>query len=225
MTGGFPRLDILPPAQRRLWPQFGAVSGLGFVLYGGTGIALRLGHRQSVDFDFFTERSFQAAELFQKFAFLKDAKVVQQGPDTLTVFANPTGASQDTVKLSFFGGLDFGRLGEPDAGPDNAVEVASLHDLLSHKLKVILQRIEAKDYLDIDAILRNGVSLTQGLAGAQALFKNSFPAQEPLKALTYFEGGDLDRLPGDLKRRLVQAAADVGHIAPTQVVARRLGSR
>ncbi|WP_373321508.1 nucleotidyl transferase AbiEii/AbiGii toxin family protein [Rivihabitans pingtungensis] len=31
-------------------------SKLGFVLYGGTAIALRLGHRESVDFDFFSDR-------------------------------------------------------------------------------------------------------------------------------------------------------------------------
>lgn len=47
-----PRLDILPPAQRSLWPHLAQVPG-HFVLYGGTAIALHLGHRQSVDFDFF----------------------------------------------------------------------------------------------------------------------------------------------------------------------------
>ena len=50
-----PHLDILPPAQRELWPLLGASSTLGFVLYGGTAIALRQGHRPSVDFDFFSE--------------------------------------------------------------------------------------------------------------------------------------------------------------------------
>lgn len=49
-------MDILPMAQRRLWPQLGNAPKLGFVLYGGTAIALRLGHRDSVDFDFFSER-------------------------------------------------------------------------------------------------------------------------------------------------------------------------
>lgn len=48
-----PHLEILPLAQRQLWQQLRGALGLGFVLYGGTAIALRLGHRQSVDFDFF----------------------------------------------------------------------------------------------------------------------------------------------------------------------------
>ena len=51
-----PRMDMLPPAQRRLWPELRRAPGLGFTLYGGTAIALRLGHRTSVDFDFFSDK-------------------------------------------------------------------------------------------------------------------------------------------------------------------------
>lgn len=51
-----PRLDVLPEAQRRLWLQLAQTPRLGFVLYGGTAIALRLGHRPSIDFDFFTDK-------------------------------------------------------------------------------------------------------------------------------------------------------------------------
>jgi hypothetical protein len=47
-----PQFSILPAEQLRLWPELKPVSGLGYVLYGGTAIALRLGHRTSVDFDF-----------------------------------------------------------------------------------------------------------------------------------------------------------------------------
>jgi hypothetical protein len=43
-----PRLDILPACQRRLWPELDAVPP-EFVLYGGTGLALQLGHRDSED--------------------------------------------------------------------------------------------------------------------------------------------------------------------------------
>lgn len=58
MTHTFtPRLDVLPPAQQALWPRLRAAAGLGFVLYGGTAIALRLGHRASVDFDFFSAKA------------------------------------------------------------------------------------------------------------------------------------------------------------------------
>lgn len=195
------------------------------MLYGGTAIALRLGHRQSVDFDFFTDRRFEPAELLARFPLLKSGQVLQEAPNTLTVMVPAGPVSRDGVKLSFFGALDFGRLESPEPTPDGAVEVASLLDLLAHKLKTVLQRIEARDYLDIDAILRSGVDLAKGLGGAQALFKNQFPAQEPLKALTYFKGGNLDHLPDETKRRLIDAATRVRDIPGPPNVSARLSGR
>src|SRR6266481_720300 len=47
-----PRLENLPAPQKRLWPEL-AQTPDHFILYGGTAIALRLGHRPSVDFDFY----------------------------------------------------------------------------------------------------------------------------------------------------------------------------
>jgi hypothetical protein len=37
------RLDILPPPQRELWDKHGKTIPAGWVLYGGTAVALRLG--------------------------------------------------------------------------------------------------------------------------------------------------------------------------------------
>jgi len=48
-------MEIMPVAQRQLWLELRPAAQFGFVLYGGTAIALRLGHRTSVDFDFFSE--------------------------------------------------------------------------------------------------------------------------------------------------------------------------
>lgn len=48
--------EILPEVQRLLLPTLAPLRALGFVLYGDTAIALHLGHRSSIDFDFFTER-------------------------------------------------------------------------------------------------------------------------------------------------------------------------
>lgn len=64
-----PRLDILPAAQRALWMEMSAIPP-GFVLYGGTAIALRYGHRQSVDFDFFIHAPFDPEKLIEQVPFL-----------------------------------------------------------------------------------------------------------------------------------------------------------
>ena len=52
-----PDLSILPPPQLRLWPELDTTPAT-FTLYGGTALALRLGHRTSVDFDFFSNQPF-----------------------------------------------------------------------------------------------------------------------------------------------------------------------
>jgi hypothetical protein len=44
-----PNKDILPPAQKKLWPELRPACEMGFVLQGSTAIALRLGHRVSVN--------------------------------------------------------------------------------------------------------------------------------------------------------------------------------
>jgi hypothetical protein len=52
MSGTFkPCTSSLPRAQQQLWPQLSATVAMGFVLYGGTAIALGIGHRPCVDFD------------------------------------------------------------------------------------------------------------------------------------------------------------------------------
>src|SRR5215475_15310573 len=97
-----PRLDILPDAQRELWPQLSAAPRLSFVLYGGTAVALHLGHRQSVDFDFFRSDPLDKVELGRAFGFIANASVLQDAPDTLAVSV-PMPSCPD--KVSFFGGI------------------------------------------------------------------------------------------------------------------------
>lgn len=66
-----PRLDILPESQLRLWPELDAVPS-DFVLYGGTALALQLGHRFSEDFDFFSTSGFDPARLQSRLPFFRD---------------------------------------------------------------------------------------------------------------------------------------------------------
>ena len=181
-----PRLGILPDAQREIWQSLAEI-GNAFVLYGGTGLALRLGHRTSVDFDFFSHDPLDAKRLFGV-PLLDNAETLQRSVDTLTVSV-PTLAG-DRVKLSFFGGIDVGRVGAPDQTEDGVLWVASLHDLLAMKMAVLVQRISARDYVDIAAILETGVALADGLGAAAALYEREFPPLDAVKALGYFHEGD-----------------------------------
>jgi len=223
MTVFAPNLDILPDAQKNLWSSLSAITEKGFTLYGGTAIALRLGHRESVDFDFFTEFAVDADDLVQSLALLKTARPLQVSLNTYTAIVDDptTGAG---VKFSFFGGLQMGRVGAPDWTDDGILRVASPLDLLATKLKVILQRIEWKDYIDIVALTSAGVPLAEGLAAAAALYPQTFPPSQSLKALTWFEEGDLHRLSAADRAHLLTLSTNVRVLPEIARISDTLGS-
>jgi hypothetical protein len=202
-----PRLSVLPPSQQKLWPELHQVPK-HFVLYGGTAISLRLGHRASLDFDFFSAVPFEPERLQQELAFAATPEVVQKSANTLTIRTLGT----DGVRLSFFGGLTFGQMEPPTQCPGNMICVASLCDLMATKLNTVYQRAEAKDYLDIYAMLDAGCTLAQGLGSARAIYRTAFNPMLPLKALTFFDDGDLPSLPTQVKVELVRAVEGVTEI-------------
>lgn len=150
-----PCLKILPGKQQRLLPELVPAGVLGFVLYGGTAIGLRIGHRKSVDFDFFSERKLDRETIQNSFSFVSRSTVLQDSADTLSLLV---GDDDEAVKVSFFGGVSFGRVGEPEIAEGLDLPVASLEDLMATKVKEILQRVEAKDYRDIAAMIEAEVS-------------------------------------------------------------------
>jgi hypothetical protein len=197
------RIDTLPAAQRRFWEQDAPQLPTHWVLYGGTGIALQLGHRSSVDFDFFSSDPLDRAALRRSCAAVRQAKTIQDEPDTLSVIADVHG---DPVKISFFGGIDFGRVGDPVAFGGRLT--ASLLDLFGTKLATITQRIESRDYIDIAALLRAGLDINQGVGALLALYGNQASGLQSVKSMVWFGDGDLDRaLPADVKEVLRGAAA------------------
>jgi hypothetical protein len=206
MTTDFtPRLDVLPPPQRRLWDELVAVPE-EFVLYGDTALALHLGHRQSVDFDFFGNQPLDPALLAPAVAFLAGAIVTQRALNTFSCMVDRGGV----IQLSFFGLPDLPRPLPPLIAPDNGLRVASLLDLAGTKASVVQVRAEAKDYLDIDALLTDGrIDLTTALAAARAIYGTPFNPQNTLKVLSYFEDGNLRRLPPAVRDRLAAAARRV----------------
>jgi Nucleotidyl transferase AbiEii toxin, Type IV TA system len=206
MTDDFsPRLDILPKPQRRLWDELAAVPP-EFALYGGTAIALHLGHRRSVDFDFFGSQPFDPAKLGASIPFMAAATITQREPNTLSGIVNRGGP----VKLSFFGVPGLPRLAPPHIAPDIGLRIASLLDLAGTKVNVVQLRAEAKDYRDIDAILRDGrIDLPTALASAQALYGPQFNPQVALKALSFFDEGNLRRLSKATKDHLAKAVREV----------------
>ena len=199
-----PKLDILPAPPRRLWDELHAVPE-PFILYGGTAIALHLGHRQSEDFDFFADADIDVDGLYRSLPFLQGSRIIQREPNTLDCIVDRGGP----VKVSFLGVPNVRRIRAPHVAPDTGLRIADLLDLAGTKANVVQARAQRKDYIDIDALITAGIDLPTQLAAARLVYGPSFPPTETLKALTYFGNGDLPLLPDDVKRRLVRAAAAV----------------
>jgi len=198
--------SILSQAQMALWPLLGGLPER-FVLYGGTAIALRLAHRASVDFDLFTSSDFTTDQLIREMDFLTRGRRIQEGPNTLTVLMTDPNFDRP-VKLSFFGGLNLGQIHTPDLAP-NGLRIASLEDLLGMKCAVISQRAEAKDYLDIYAIItQTELTLSHGLAAARAIYGSQYNGALTLKALCFFKDGNVATLPDEVKRLLTLKVKD-----------------
>ncbi len=200
-----PKLDILPLAQRKLWEELVDVPA-EFTLCGGTAVALHLGHRESVDFDFFGTKEFSPVEFAEQIPFLRDATITQSEPNTISAVVDRGGP----IKVSFFGLTKISLLKEPHVTKDIHLKVASLLDLSGMKAAVVQKRAEKKDYLDIDAILTSGqINLPEALAAAKAIYGGNFNPESTLKALCYFGDGNVGSLPVDVKQRLVKAATQV----------------
>jgi hypothetical protein len=199
-----PKLGILPSPQRSLWDELGQTPP-EFVLYGGTALALRLGHRHSEDFDFFSNSSFVPESLRKRVQYLQGAEISQMESNTLTAIVDRDGP----VKVSFFGGLALNRVYDPDVTEDNKIQVASLLDVAATKLSTIQQRAQARDYEDIAAIVNAGVSLAKIIGAATAVHGNAFNGALSLKALTYFSDGDLPNLSPPIQKKLRELAGQI----------------
>ena len=199
-----PRLDILPAPQQAVWRELGSVPP-HFTLYGGTAVALHLGHRQSVDFDFFAAQPIDPVALARELPLLAGGRIAQSEPNTLTVIVERNG---DPVKLSFFG-LPWLRRVHPAHIADTGVKVAALLDVAATKMATVQARAEAKDYADIAAMLRRSLPLADMLAAARAVNGDSFAALPTLKALSYYGDGNLPTVTEADRATLIAAVRSV----------------
>jgi hypothetical protein len=206
-----PRLDILPDSQRALWLELDAIPS-AFVLYGGTALALQLGHRVSEDFDFFSSEGFDPDRLRSRLPFFRDmdktdsACWVHYKQDNLEGYIERRGG---TVKVAFFGGLDnLHRVQDPLRAAGSRVRVASLVDLAGMKMRVIQMRGSWKDYVDIHALASHGIDIPTALSAARAIDPQFNPATS-IRALQFYGDGSLSRVPTEVQRDLTRWAQAV----------------
>ncbi len=150
-----------------------------FYLAGGTGLALQIGHRDSVDFDFFSNNSFDPNKMIERLSKIFSQnlfKVTQIEKNTLSILLN------SEIKISFMT-YDY-----PLLNPLISTEylnIASIPDIACMKLSTIMQRSAFKDYVDLYEIMKI-YSLKQLIL----FVKKKYPMIDStviLKSLSYLE--------------------------------------
>jgi len=175
--------DILDKKRLDLLPLFKNFKN-DFYLAGGTALALQIGHRDSIDFDFFKEGEIDTQKLFrdlEEFFAEHHLLKVQEERDTLSLIAD------DSVKLSFFG-YKYKLIKE--LIDEENIKLASIEDIGCMKLSAITGRASNKDYIDLYYILQN-INLTDLLEKASQKFPN-LDKNLILKSLVYFDDINLE---------------------------------
>ena len=181
--------ETLSLEQRAVLRQLGPIAQeLGFYLGGGTAIAIQLGHRQSVDLDWFTGQRIDAP--------IELAKRIQDRGVALQIGAVARGTLHGTVagvRVSFFE-FAYVMLQPLIHWPEFDCPIASLDDLAAMKLLAISQRGSKKDFLDVYALGMHGLSLD-----AMLNFHRSKFAIEDVSRVTYslcyFDDAESERMP------------------------------
>jgi hypothetical protein len=138
MTSLKPCVGSLNESQKGIYPLLSEIKDMGFVLYGGTAVSLLFGHHESVDFDLFSSKPLDDVTKFKLKnlnSVFRDSSTFQDSENTFSMLTH------SNVKISFFGGLGFGRVGEPIMTSDSILLIASPYDLLGTKLKTLIQRV------------------------------------------------------------------------------------
>lgn len=172
-----PHLEIFNPNQVKVFPKLSFLTSDGFYLAGGTALALQLGHRTSLDFDFYNPKHFDAKELYNQIEkqFGENAQKTGEEKDTLFCRVSET-------ECSFFW-YQYPMIKE--AVKIHGVAIASIEDIAAMKLIAVSHRPAKRDYLDIFFLLQK-FTLDDMFSYVSKKYPN-FNPYFALRALTYFE--------------------------------------
>ncbi len=184
-------LEALPEHVRHLLKRLGRLPNVAsFYLAGGSAVALHLGHRISVDLDFFTAQDdYEAQSLLRDLQSVGHLVVRQQDPGTLNATLEDTHVSFFVYPYPLLEALH--TLWE--------VQVAGLPDLALMKLAAIGQRGRKRDFVDLYHICHSGYALHDLLSRMPEKFPQvTYPSYHLLRSLAYFTDAEADPTPSML---------------------------
>lgn len=160
----------------------------GLYLGGGTALAIYLGHRVSVDLDWFSEKPLSDPLILAQE--LKDNGIpfVTGQVDRGTLHGAVHGISVSFLEYRY------PLLASANRWPEFHCLLASLDDITCMKLSAIAQRGSKKDFIDLYALLRNDHNLAEALE----LYQKRYSIEDighVLFGLAYFDDAQLERTP------------------------------
>lgn len=161
-----------------------------FYLVGGTALALHLGHRESIDLDFFSAKDFSLDKLKKEISALGEYHLVNEEDGTLDGVLD--GVKLTCIRYEYpllFSPIDFSR-----------IKLADERDIACMKIDAISSRGSKKDFIDLYFLLEK-----YSLAELFSFFKQKYSHMQYnqlhlLKSLMYFDDAEEDVMPKMLKK-------------------------
>lgn len=170
----FYKSEILDDKRQKVWNALKNFSRLG-VLGGGTALALQLGHRKSLDFDFFCPKPIEEDLLIKAKKRFGNIEVLLNSSDELTFLTS------EGVKITFlYYPFEFKHKLFLDG-----LYLLRVCDIAAAKAYTLNRRGNFKDYVDLYFILKSGVPLKRIIEDARAIYGNLFSEKLFLSQLLY----------------------------------------
>ena len=182
--------EILKQKTKLVFNKIVKIKTIGsFYLAGGTALALQFGHRESIDLDWFSKKSFSTKLLKKELSKLGNLRIDSEEEGTLN-------CSLDNVKLSFF---EYPyRILFPLIGYEG-IKIADFKDIACMKLDAISSRGSKKDFVDLYFLLKEK-SLEDFLIFFNKKYKGiEYNKLHLLKSLVYFKEAEADPMPKMIK--------------------------
>lgn len=178
--------EVIPTSTEETLKALRGTRMLGdFYLAGGTGLALRLGHRLSLDLDFFARANFDEGRLLERLQALDMLALSSKAPNTLHLTIEQT-------KVSFLG------FPYPVLHPTEhflGVAIADPRDIACMKVNAIASRGTKRDFVDLYFCARRyGLVEILRMFG-QKFLKINYSRVHLLKSLSYFADAEKDPMP------------------------------
>ena len=179
-------LNILPSSQLDLFELLSNADFISdFYLAGGTGLALQIGHRQSIDFDFFIPSDFDTRQIIPSIQSLGPFELQSEEKNTLNGILNHVRISFLSYKYSVL---------NPFLNYKN-IKIAHELDISSMKVSAISGRGNKTDFIDLFFILKK-YSLDTIFRFYEKKYGKSLSNEYHLiKSLLYFEDAEEQAMP------------------------------